>query len=141
MWSGTLGWDLASTGAVENNPHNQVIAEGFESMLGSGGHEQKVAWLEWVPLAIVKQNPSAANDNVNLVLCVRRLLIRTGGRREFYFEGAAPQKADRALALGARNAHLTFRETDHAAAFRIGHASLLVLPDTLAPSRRAQAPE
>jgi hypothetical protein len=109
-------------------------------MLDSGGHEQKVAGLEWVPLAIVKQNASAANDDVNLVLCVRRLFIRARGRREFYVGAAASQKADGALAVGTRDAHLSFRETDHAAAVRFDHASLLVLPNAHAerPARTAR---
>ena len=35
--------DLASIGAVEDTPHKEVIAVVFESVLGRGGHEKKVA--------------------------------------------------------------------------------------------------
>jgi hypothetical protein len=39
-------------------------------MLDSSSHEQKVAWLEYLPLAVVKQDASAPDDDVNLVLLV-----------------------------------------------------------------------
>jgi hypothetical protein len=50
----TLCWDLATRGAVEDKPHGEVLGKVLETMLGSRSHEQKVACLEWVPLAVVK---------------------------------------------------------------------------------------
>jgi hypothetical protein len=93
-----LCWDLATTGAVEDTPHKEVIAEVFKPMFGCGGHEKKVAGLEWIPLAVVKQNAPPANYEIYLVLLVRRLFIRARGGPEHYVEGAALQNADRALA-------------------------------------------
>jgi len=75
-----LRGDLASPGAVEDHPHGEVLAEVLETMLGPCGHEQKIARLERVPLAVVKQDAPAADDDVDLVLRMRRLLVR--GRRE-----------------------------------------------------------
>ncbi len=38
-----LRGDLASPRAVEDHPHGEVLAEVLETMLGPGGHEQKIA--------------------------------------------------------------------------------------------------
>ena len=38
-----LCWDLATTGAVEDNPHGEVLGKVLETMLGPRGHEQQVA--------------------------------------------------------------------------------------------------
>ena len=72
-------------------------------MLGSGSHEQKIAWLEWVPLPVMKENTSAAHDDVNLVLFVWGSWARErreASEREHGVQGPMPQKADRVLARG-----------------------------------------
>jgi hypothetical protein len=121
-----LCWDLATTGAIEDNPHGEVLGKVLETMLGSRSHEQKVACLEWVPLAIVKEDTSAADDDVDLVLCVRNLLVRGHREGEFYIKGAALQKADGVLARGARDTRLSLSNTDHTATIWLTHASFLV---------------
>jgi hypothetical protein len=83
-----LYWDLTATGAVEYNPHGEVLGKVLETMLGSRSHEQKVACLERVPLAIVTEDASAADDDVDLVLCVRSLLVRGHRKGELYVKGA-----------------------------------------------------
>jgi hypothetical protein len=75
--SGFRSADFTSARPVENTPHEQVIAEALESMLGFGRHEKQVARLEWITAAIVKENATPANRDVKLILVVWRLLIRT----------------------------------------------------------------
>src|SRR5262245_30683383 len=118
----TLCWNLATTGAVEDTPHKEVIAEVFKSMFGCGGHEKKVPRLKPVPLAIVKQNASPANHDVDLVLFVRRLLVRACRCTEFHVEGAALQNDDGALAGRVRDPGLSLSKTDHTATSRLAHA-------------------
>src|SRR5262249_23536144 len=72
-----------------------------------------------------KQNASPANDDVNLVLFMRRLFIRARWCPEFHVEGAALQNADGALAGGGRDACLSLGKTDHTATNWLAHASHL----------------
>src|SRR6266536_699584 len=72
-------WHLASSGAVEDHPRGEVRGELFEAMLRSGRHEQEVAGLERIALTVMKQNTSPSYHDVDLILCVRRLLIRLHG--------------------------------------------------------------
>src|SRR5262249_7707159 len=122
------GRDLAAAGPVEDPPHQEVVAKIFKPMVGPGGHEKEVAGLEGVPLAIVKQDATAANDDVDLVLCVRRLLIRARRRPEDDVEGAAAQNTDGALA--GRDPRLGLGKADHTATTGRGHDLLLVSPPT-----------
>src|SRR5580765_5962500 len=80
--------DLATSRPVEYTPQGEILGKVLVMMLNSRSHEQKVPCLERVPLAIVNENSSAANDDINLVLYVRRLLVRGHGEGEFYVKGA-----------------------------------------------------
>jgi hypothetical protein len=72
---------LATVGPVEHSPHGEIAAQLTKLMLDTGGHEQQVASLKGFPFAIVKQNTAASNDNVKLVLLVRRLRYGRRGHR------------------------------------------------------------
>ena len=68
---------LATGRAVEHPPDCEIRALFDELMLHSGGDEQQVASLECVTLLVMKQHAATADDHVNLVLRVRRLLFRS----------------------------------------------------------------
>jgi len=86
--------DLTARGPVEDNPHGEVLGKVLKTMLGSRSHEQKVACLKRVLRAVVNQDASAADDDVDLVLLMRSLPVRRHGEGEFYIKCAALQKAD-----------------------------------------------
>ena len=101
-------------------------------MLGSRSHEQKIARLERVPLAVMKEDAAATEDDVNLVLGVRSRRPRQRGEateREHGLQGAALQHAHRVLAGGARETRLSLGKMDHTATISHAHRSLLVPPD------------
>lgn len=72
-------------------------------MLGSRSHEQEIPRLKRVRLAVVKEHSPAANDEVNLVLCVWRLLSGIQRDRKGYVERATPEDRGRVLARRAGN--------------------------------------
>src|SRR5262249_29799317 len=119
--------NLATTGAVEDDPHGEVLGKVLEAMLGSRSHEQEIARPERVPLAVMKEDAAAADDNVNLVLGVRRRRPRERRKateREHGLQGAALQKADGVLARRAGNTRLGLGKADDLATGRLAHASL-----------------
>ena len=61
---------------VEYSPQGEILGEVLVVMLSPRSDEQKLARLERVPLAIVNENTSTANDDVDLILRVGRLLVR-----------------------------------------------------------------
>jgi hypothetical protein len=111
--------------AVKYTPQGQIVGSVLELMLDPCSHEQEVACLEPVPLAVVNQYSSAANDEVNLVLCMRRLLARAQREAKRYVKSATPQDHDGALACGARDIRLSFGKTDNKATTWLAHAPLL----------------
>ena len=74
--SGSLHSNLAAVWAIEHYPYCKIVGVVLEPVLDSGSHKQKVARLESVPLSIVEQNTSAANNDVDLVLRMRREFTR-----------------------------------------------------------------
>src|SRR5580692_9374930 len=108
--------------AVKYTPQSDVLGNVLELMLDPRSDEQEVARLEPVSLAVVNEYSSAANDEVNLVLCMRRLLVRAQGEAKGYVESAALQDHDGALALGARDTRLSLGKTDNAATTWLAHA-------------------
>jgi hypothetical protein len=100
-------------------------------MLDAGGYEQDVARIEPVPFVIVDENATTANDDIELVLFMWRLLVRGNGDGEFDIECAALKNQDCALARGTRNAHLSLDEADHTAAISRVHRSLPALSNWL----------
>src|SRR5262249_39048234 len=123
-----LGWHLAAFRTVEDPPYQEVITAVFKPVFGRGGNEQEIACFELVPLAVVKQNASPANDDVNFVLLVRRLYIRARRRPENHIERAALQNADGSLAR-VRDGRLSLRNADHMATSGLAHAFHLVPPN------------
>jgi hypothetical protein len=119
-------WDLATMGAVKYAPQGQIVISVLELMLGPRSHEQDVAWLERVPLVVVNEHSPAANDEVNLVLCVRRLLARAQREGKGYVKRTTPQDHDGALAHRARDTRLSLGKADNTATIWHAHASLLV---------------
>src|SRR4029450_2884862 len=105
--------DPPPSGAIEYSPHEQVVAEVFEVMVDSGGYEEKVTRLERISHAIVEQDASTADDDVDLVLCMRRLFVGACRRRELHVERAVAENA-----LATRSAF----DVDHAT--RCGHAPI-----------------
>src|SRR5206468_12751964 len=133
-------WQLASRRTVEDHPDGEVLAEILEPVRGSGGDEEAIAGLECLALAVVKQDASAAEDDVDLVLCVGRLLVGRQRPGELYVETTVPQKAYRPLSAGTRDARLSLCEVDYAAVVWFAHTQLLVLPnDRIDRPRRAHA--
>jgi hypothetical protein len=84
-------WELAALLAVENDPHSRVLGKVLEMVLGSSSHEQQVACLECVSLAVVNEDASPTDDDIEFILCVRRLLVRSYRQGELHVEGAALQ--------------------------------------------------
>jgi len=121
--------DLAARGAIEDHPHGEVLSKVLEPMLDSRCYEQQVARLEGMPLAVVKEDAAAADDDVELVLGVRRLLIRGYRKRELYVQGTALQKAERVFARGTWDPRLRLSKMNHMATIRLTHVSLLMPPN------------
>src|ERR1700745_4024919 len=105
-----LCWHLATMRAVKYTPQGEVLGNVLELMLGPRSHEQEVARLELVPLAVVNECSLATNDEVNLVLCMRHLLARAQGEAKGYVKSATLQDHDGALARGTRNTRFRLRE-------------------------------
>jgi hypothetical protein len=106
---------LAAARAIENAPHCEVLCNVLELMLDTGSHEQEVAWLEWLALAVVKENASASQDDVKLVLLVRCLwdgALRDGERD---IESATLQNDGGVIAGGTRDTRLSVGKMDHSA--------------------------
>jgi hypothetical protein len=117
---------LSTKWAVEDNPYGEVLGEVLETVLGSSSDEHNVAGLECISLALVPQDSSAAHDKVDLVLCMRSLLVRRHRERELEGEAAALQDTDGVLTGGTRYTCLHVRQMDHKTTIWITHAALLV---------------
>lgn len=81
-------------------------------MLDPRSHEQEIAGLKRLPFAIVNEHSSTANDEVDLVLCVRRLRAWAHREGEGYIQRATPKGDNsmlgrRYLRLGLGNAENT----------------------------------
>ena len=61
-------------------------------MLRSGGDEEKITSLERFALAFVNQDSPAPDDYVDLVLCMRCLLVRRQRPRQVNVKATAAQK-------------------------------------------------
>jgi hypothetical protein len=72
-------------------------------MLDSGSHEQEVARPERIPLAVVQEHPATANDKVDLILGMRRLLPCLPRDGKSYIQRTAPEDDNGVLACGARD--------------------------------------
>jgi hypothetical protein len=89
-WKRPLRWKLAALRSVENNPDREVFTKVFDVVRGSRRDEHQVAGLEVATLTVVYQDAAAADDDVDLVLCMRSLSVRRCRERKFYVQGAAP---------------------------------------------------
>jgi hypothetical protein len=112
--------------SVKYAPQGQIVGSVLKLMLGPRGHEQDVARLERVPLAVVKEESSPSNDEVKLVLYVRRLLARALRDGKGYIKRATPQDHNGVLARGAGDTRLTLDKTHNTATVWLAHAALLV---------------
>jgi hypothetical protein len=79
---------LTAFSAVEDAPYRKVFGERFESVLDSRGDEQQIACFEGVALAIMEENASATNDDVDFVLRMWSLFVRRHGEGKLYVAGA-----------------------------------------------------
>ena len=88
---------LAALRAVKHTPYREILGNVIELMFDSRSHKQEVARLKRVPFAIMNKHSSTANDEVNLVLRVRRLLARAHREGEGYIQRTTPKDADGVL--------------------------------------------
>jgi hypothetical protein len=107
--------------AVKYAPKCQVVGSVFKLVFGPCRHEQDVARLKRVTLAVVKEESAAANDEVKLVLWVGRLLHRSMRDGKGYIKGATPQDYDSVLARRTGNTRLGLGEAHHATTIRLVH--------------------
>ena len=84
-------------GAVKYAPHGEIFGNVLEVMLDPCSHEQEIPWLECVSLAVVNEHASTANDEVDLVLAMRRLLARAQRERKGYVKRATLQDRNRSF--------------------------------------------
>src|SRR5262249_22921935 len=68
-----------------------------------------------------EENASAADHDVDLVLLVRRLVVRARRRPQYHVEGAALQQADGAPVRAVRDAGVSLGEAEHTAAVGRAH--------------------
>jgi hypothetical protein len=87
-------WDLAAFGTIKHPPYRGVLGNILELMLGSRSHEQEIARLKRVPPPIVQKHSPAANDEVDLILCVWRLRARAHRKGKCHIQGATPKGND-----------------------------------------------
>jgi hypothetical protein len=71
MYDASSPGTLSTARAIENSVHCEVFGDVLELMLDASSHEQEVAWLECLPLAVVKQDAFPSDDDIKLVLLVR----------------------------------------------------------------------
>jgi hypothetical protein len=79
---------LTAFGTVKDAPYRKVFGERFEPVFDSCGNEQQVPCFEGVALAVMEENASATNNDVNLVLRMWGLLVRWQGQSELHIAGA-----------------------------------------------------
>src|SRR5262249_38540159 len=131
------GSGLASPRAVEDDPDSQGRAEILEAGLDAPGYEQDVAGLQGVAPARVEEDAAPAHDDVDLVLLVRRLLVRVQRKGEQEPDRAALEDVDEVLPGGSGDARAGIRQMNDATPNRMTHA---VAPrDRFLPSRARSA--
>lgn len=118
-----LGRDFATIVAIKYPPHGKVLDHVVELVLDPGSHEEEVARFEPVLLAVMNEHSPAANDEVNLVLCMRRLLFRNESEGKGYVKGATLQDRDGALPAAPGIPRSRLGKTNHTAAIWVAHAS------------------
>jgi hypothetical protein len=98
-----MGRYLTALSPIENAPQCKVFSERFESVLYSRSHEQEVTGFKRILLPVVQEDAPAPNNDVDLVLDVRSLLVWRDGARELHVARAALQYKRRALTRRAWN--------------------------------------
>ena len=79
---------LAALGAIEDDPDHEIVGEILEAVVGSGGHEEKVAGRKWVALAPIAESSTSLHHDVYLVFGVRGLGLASPRRIHLDTEGA-----------------------------------------------------
>jgi hypothetical protein len=74
--------------AVEHPPKSEILGNVPQLMLSARSYEYDVTCLKRIPLAIMNKHTSPPDDDVYLVLCVRRLVLRWHRKCERDIEGA-----------------------------------------------------
>ena len=85
---------------MEDDPYREVVAKILEMVLDARGHEKEIARFERRPLAVVREHTSSADDDIHLVLRMRRLAIRSHRAGKLDLERAALEQAHGVLAGG-----------------------------------------
>src|SRR5262245_35654778 len=104
--------NLAAGRPVKDPPHGKILRNVLNLMLGSRSHEQQVARVEQIPLAVVEEDSATANDKINLILSVRCLLSRVQREGKSYIQRAALEDDNGVLARGARDTCLSLGKVD-----------------------------
>lgn len=90
---------LATIGAVEHHPGLEVVAEIDEAVLNSSGDEKDIAGLEGMTLVAIDKLAVTRNDDIQLILSVRRLPIITLGSIELQGQGTSLEQRYKAQLL------------------------------------------
>jgi hypothetical protein len=120
---------LAATSTVEYPPQRKIVSKLLVVMFGPRGHNQDIARLERISPTTVDENSPATNNDVDLVLHVRRLPIRGHGHREPYVQSATVQNEDSSFTGGTGDSGLCLSKTDHTATIRWFHGAVSVPPN------------
>jgi hypothetical protein len=93
-------------------------------MLDSRSHKQQVARLKNVPFAVVDEHASTTNDEVNLVLCMWRLLAWAQRDGKGYIKSATPKGDDGVFARWAGDTCFGLGKADNTATIWVAHPAL-----------------
>jgi hypothetical protein len=110
---GLFCYHLTALRTKEDHPHGEVVGKILEAMIGPRSDEQEIPCLAWIALPVVKEDASAADDHVDLVLLVRGLYVGPDRKRELHAEGAPVQEADGMLSRRARDPQSGVGQSNH----------------------------
>jgi len=77
---------LTALRAIEQHPNREVGRELFKSMRLTGGHEQKGAWFDPVPLFAIEEDSPPPSHQVHFVAKMRLLQIPALGLVHLHLE-------------------------------------------------------
>jgi hypothetical protein len=120
---------LAATSTVEYPPQRKIVSKLLVVMFDPRGHNQDIARLKRISPTTVDENSPATNNDVDLVLHVRRLPIRGHGHREPYVQSATLQNEDSSFTGGTGDSGLCLSKIDHTATIRWFHGAVSVPPN------------
>jgi len=99
-------------GAVEEHPHEEIVAERFETVRDTRLDEEHVVRGDRMPMCAVDEPPVAARDDVRLVARMRLLEIGVAGCVQLDLQRSVLEDRHRALALRRGDHRFRFGERD-----------------------------